>query len=148
MIRLAELNEIELVYRSRPEIPNRCVQSSADAYQILKLFYGDQLETREMAVLLALDAAGIPKAVYKLSCGGVVGTTVDPKLVFCAALKTLACAIVISHNHPSGHLVPSAKDKALTARLVECGKLLDIVVFDHLIMGAEGFFSFADAGLL
>jgi DNA repair protein RadC len=69
-------------------------------------------------------------------------------LVFTAALKANACSLVLSHNHPSGNLRPSKADEELTMKIKEAGKFLDIQVLDHLIVTSEGYFSFADEGLL
>ena len=63
------------------------------------------------------------------------------------ALKSSATSILISHNHPSGNLVPSEADKDLTKKIQEAGKVLDIAVLDHLIITSESYFSFADEGL-
>ena len=86
--------------------------------------------------------------IYELSSGGISGTVADPKLVFMAALKANACCLIISHNHPSGNLKPSQADEALTRKISEAGKLLDIQVIDHVIVTSEGYYSFADEGLL
>jgi len=69
-------------------------------------------------------------------------------LVFIAALKSNACAIILSHNHPSGNLIPSNADQLLTSKLKQAGTLLDIKVLDHVIITSEGFYSFVDEGLL
>jgi DNA repair protein RadC len=76
------------------------------------------------------------------------GTVADPKLIFVSALKAAASYIILVHNHPSGNLKPSSEDIRLTNRLVEGGKLLDLLVVDHLIITIEGFYSFCDGGLL
>lgn len=106
------------------------------------------METREMCYMLMLDRGNKVKAVYPVSAGGLHGTVVDPKLIFAAALMCLASSVIISHNHPSGQLRPSQEDIHLTKKLVEGGKLLDIAVFDHVIMAREGHWSFADNGML
>ncbi|MEO6134693.1 MAG: JAB domain-containing protein, partial [Ginsengibacter sp.] len=86
--------------------------------------------------------------IYELSSGGISGTVADPKLVFMAALKSNACCLILSHNHPSGNLKPSHADEALTRKIAEAGKLFDIQVIDHVIVTSEGYFSFADEGLM
>ena len=86
--------------------------------------------------------------ISTISTGGTDGTFVDAKVVFAAALKANASSIVISHNHPSGNLLPSEQDKRLTRRLVEIGRVLDLPVLDHMILGREGYYSFADEGEL
>ena len=83
-----------------------------------------------------------------LSSGGISHTIVDPRIIFKRALEVKATSIVLCHNHPSGNLRPSRQDEALTDKLKEAGKLLDIQVVDHLIVSDEGYYSFADEGLI
>ena len=71
-----------------------------------------------------------------------------PRETFKAAILANAAAIICGHNHPSGDCQPSKEDRAITARLVEGGKLLGISVLDHVIVGDGKYFSFADEGLL
>ena len=75
-------------------------------------------------------------------------TIVDPRIIFKKALEVKATSIVLCHNHPSGNLKPSRQDEALTAKLKEAGTLLDINVVDHLIVSDEGYYSFADEGMI
>jgi DNA repair protein RadC len=86
--------------------------------------------------------------IYEVSTGGITGTVADPRLIFAAALKANACAMIISHNHPSGNLKPSRQDEELTAKLKQAGQFLDIKVLDHLIITTETYFSFADEEIL
>lgn len=80
--------------------------------------------------------------------GGMTMTTVDSKIIFQMALEKKATHLILCHNHPSGSLKPSKSDELLTQRLVQAGKILDIKVVDHIIVGEEGYFSFADEGRL
>jgi DNA repair protein RadC len=73
---------------------------------------------------------------------------VHPREVFCAAIVASAAALVLCHNHPSGDPTPSADDRLVTEQLVAAGRLLDIPVHDHVIVGAGRYVSFAEAGLL
>jgi len=84
----------------------------------------------------------------KVSEGGVAGTVADPKIIFKHAVELLASSIILAHNHPSGNLSPSEADKHLTKKLVQGGKMLDILVVDHLIISDQRFYSFADEGLM
>jgi DNA repair protein RadC len=84
----------------------------------------------------------------RISMGGVSGTVVDLKLVFKHAVERLACGLALCHNHPSGNLRPSPADRHLTRKAVEAGRVLDVAVFDHLILADGRYFSFADEGLL
>jgi DNA repair protein RadC len=69
-------------------------------------------------------------------------------MIFKEAVNQLACSIIVAHNHPSGSLSPSPADKEITKRIRETGKLLEINLIDHIIVGQDGYFSFADEGLL
>ena len=64
------------------------------------------------------------------------------------AILSNAAALIFGHNHPSGDPAPSPEDRTMTARLVECGKLLGIQVLDHIIVGDGRYYSFADDGAL
>lgn len=83
-----------------------------------------------------------------ISKGGMTSTVVDPRILFKKAFEVEATSIVLCHNHPSGSLKPSRQDEELTNKIKEAGKYLDIQVIDHLIVSDEGYFSFADEGLL
>jgi DNA repair protein RadC len=84
----------------------------------------------------------------QLSIGGMTSTVVDGKLLFRYALACQATGFILSHNHPSGNLGPSEADKNLTKRFREFAKLIDMQLIDHLIFTDNGYFSFADEGLL
>lgn len=89
--------------------------------------------------------------ILKVECiskGGTDQTIADPKIIYKKALTLNATAIILCHNHPSGNPAPSAEDFALTRKLKAAGKLLDIDVEDHLIIGTENFYSFAENGTL
>ncbi len=86
--------------------------------------------------------------IFEASSGGVAGTVVDPKIIFVAALKANACSIINSHNHPSGNLQPSGADQDITQKIKLAGQFLDIKLFDHIIISSEGYYSFADEGLI
>lgn len=83
-----------------------------------------------------------------ISSGGLTATSADPKVVFRAALDHQTAGIILVHNHPSGNPAPSTKDIALTKKLIDGGKLLDIAVLDHIIVAGSTYFSFADEKLL
>jgi DNA repair protein RadC len=83
-----------------------------------------------------------------ISSGGVTGTVADLKIILKHAIELLASAIIAVHNHPSGNLKPSQADIDLTKRLKESGKLMDILLLDHLIIGDKNYYSFADSGML
>ncbi|HTY05092.1 MAG TPA: DNA repair protein RadC [Gemmatimonadales bacterium] len=73
---------------------------------------------------------------------------VHPREVFRAAIAEAAAGIIVVHNHPSGDPTPSADDRSVTRQLVDAGRLLDVPVYDHVVIGGGRFVSFAEAGLL
>lgn len=83
-----------------------------------------------------------------MSKGGISNTIVDPRIIFLKALEVQATSLVLCHNHPSGSLRPSRADEELTGKLKKAGLLLDIKVVDHLIVSDEGYYSFADDGMM
>lgn len=139
---------MELGKRRAMEMPIKLpkITSSNDAFKILQPILGE-LPHEEFWILL-LDNSHKVLEKKNISIGGITGTLVDTRLVFKKAIEAGAVAMVLSHNHPSGNLKPSHQDKALTMKLVEAGKLLDIKVLDHLIITQQGFYSFADEGLM
>ena len=84
----------------------------------------------------------------RISSGGLTGTSADPKVIFRAALDHQTAGVILAHNHPSGNPEPSAKDIALTKKLIDGGKLLDITILDHIIVAGDSYFSFVDEKLL
>jgi DNA repair protein RadC len=142
--------EIELVYKSKVKPSERPrITSTKEAYQILVQTWDEnKIEFVEQFKVILLNRAQRVLGIYELSTGGVTGTVADPKLVFTAALKANACNIILSHNHPSGNLKPSKADEELTKKIATAGMYLDIKVIDHIIVTSEGYYSFADEGVL
>ncbi len=139
---------LELGRRRKAEAPEDRVQirSSTDAFEILQPELGD-LHHEEFMVLM-LNRNNKVTSKERISSGGVTGTVVDPKLIFKRALDKRAAGIVLAHNHPSGNLSPSKQDIALTKQVFDAGRLLEITVIDHLIITQNGYYSFADEGML
>ena len=105
------------------------------------------IEHEQFWVMLLNPVNKVIKLV-KVSDGGINGTSADPKRIFKTALENNATALMLCHNHPSGNVLPSDRDKALTRNLVNGGKLLEIKILDHIIIGIDKYFSFADSGLI
>ncbi|HEY9115436.1 MAG TPA: DNA repair protein RadC [Bacteroidales bacterium] len=122
------------------------ISSSGDAYNILYPEMSD-LVKEEFWILLLNRANHLLKKI-RISEGGLAGTVADPKVIFKHALEHSASSIILAHNHPSNNLKPSQNDIDLTKKLVASGKLLEISVLDHLIIGSDTFFSFADESLI
>lgn len=98
--------------------------------------------------LLTLDVQNKVTTCSMVSRGIVNSSLVHPREVFRLALAAGAVGIILAHNHPSGHPQPSADDRAVTRQQVEAGRVLDIPVYDHVIVAGDQYFSFAEAGML
>ncbi len=116
----------------------------ADVYKFLAPAMSG-LPHEEFRVLL-LDTKHRLLREKTVSRGTLAGTAVDPREVFSAAVRERAAAVVCGHNHPSGDPAPSSEDRAFTARLLESGRVLGIPLLDHVVIGRDGYFSFAEAG--
>ncbi len=99
---------------------------------------------REGFFAVLLDARHRVMSLRVVSVGSLNSAPVHPREVFAAAVREGAAAIVVAHNHPSGDASPSPEDERVTQRLTEVGELLGIRVLDHVVVGADRFFSFAD----
>ncbi len=146
----SNLAEITVSYSSKIKASERRKASSSKDAEVIfrEIWTKDAIELREEFYILLLNRANFVLGWYRISEGGLSGTVCDPRLIFSVALKCLAVSIILAHNHPSGNLQPSASDLQLTKNLVDGGKLLEISVLDHLILTIDGFYSFADEGLI
>ncbi len=122
------------------------IQSSTDAYNVIAPILAD-LNTEEFWILLINRGSRLMKKI-KISSGGVNAVLADPRLIFKHAIEALASSIILVHNHPSGNLTPSREDLKITNKLVEGARLLDMIVADHLIITQDGYYSFADEGVI
>ena len=133
--------------RSSQEIPEKPqISSSKDAYQILKLHLAD-LRTEEFWAVF-LNQSNKVIHISQLTQGGINQSIVDIRIVFKTALEHFATGIIISHNHPSGNVKPSAEDVGITKKIKEAGNLMNIQLLDHLIITQNSYLSFADEGIL
>ncbi len=107
-----------------------------------------QYKKREVFAVVFLNRANKILHHEIISEGGITGTVADPRIILKKALEHNATAIILSHNHPSGNLKPSRQDEELTYKIKEAAKYFDIIVTDHIIVSDEGYFSFADEGIL
>ena len=98
--------------------------------------------------LLALDSQSQVLRGVLVTRGLLNSSLVHPREVFRAAIAEAAAGIIVVHNHPSGDPTPSAEDKAVTRQLLAAGRLLDVPLYDHVIIAGDRFVSFANAGLL
>jgi DNA repair protein RadC len=116
---------------------------------VVRLF---QARLRDLQVeefhLLALDSQSQVLREVLVTRGLLNSSLVHPREVFRAAIAEAAAGIIVVHNHPSGDPTPSAEDRAVTQQLVAAGRLLDLPLYDHVIIAGDRFVSFATTGLL
>lgn len=121
-------------------------RSSKELAEFLKTSLKDY--SHEVFAVVFLNRANKIKHFEVMSTGGITQTIVDPRIIFKKALDVKATSLILCHNHPSGSLRPSRQDEELTEKLRAAGKLLEIQVVDHVIVSDEGYYSFADEGLM
>jgi DNA repair protein RadC len=146
----SQVAEIQLSYQPKVRL-SECpkIACSRQAYSILLEGWDkNKLEFVEQFKVMLLNKANRVIGVLLLGTGSVAGVAVDVRLIMFTAMKCNASGIIISHNHPSGNLTPSEQDKLLTKQVKDAGLVLDLPLLDHIIVTAEGFFSFADEGLI
>jgi DNA repair protein RadC len=122
------------------------IRAPADVYRWFAPRLAD-LVAEEFHVLALDSQSGVLRDLL-VTRGILNSSLVHPREVFRGAIAEAAAGIIVVHNHPSGDPTPSADDRAVTRQLVEAGKVLDLPVYDHVIVGASRYLSFAEAGLL
>ena len=133
-----------LARETRPSLPR--IREPED---VVRLFDGRlrDLQVEEFH-LLALDSQSQVLREVLVTRGLLNSSLVHPREVFRPAIAEAAAGIIVVHNHPSGDPTPSAEDRAVTRQLVSAGQLLDLPLYDHVIIAGDRFVSFAAAGLL
>lgn len=113
-------------------------------------YFGPRLEalTVEEFHVAILDAQHRLEKTVLVSRGILNSSLVHPREVFREVVQAKAASIILVHNHPSGDPTPSADDRTITTQLVAAGRLLDIPVHDHIVIGRQRYVSFAEAGIL
>lgn len=122
------------------------IRSPADVYH----WYAPRLAdlSAEEFHVLALDSQSAVVRDLLITRGILNSSLVHPREVFRGAIAEAAAGIIVVHNHPSGDPTPSADDRAVTRQLVEAGRILDVPVYDHVVIGAGRYVSFSESGLL
>lgn len=122
------------------------IKNSSEIANYLKVILKDY--THEVFGVVFLNRANKIINFQIISTGGLTGTVADPRIILKKAIEVEATSMVLSHNHPSGNLKPSRADEELTEKIKHAAAYLDIKVVDHIIVSEEGYYSFADEGLL
>ena len=122
------------------------ITSSADVANYLQTLLRDY--KHEVFAVLFLNRSNKINHFHIISEGGITGTVADPRIILKKALEEDAVGLILCHNHPSGSLKPSKADEELTLKIKEAARYFDIKVLDHLIVSDDGYYSFADEGIL
>lgn len=122
------------------------VINSRDVAEYLKAQL--QYKKHEVFAVLFLNRANKINHYEIISEGGITGTIADPRIILKKSLEHDAVSIILCHNHPSGSIKPSRADEELTRKIKEAASYFDIKVLDHIIVSEDGYFSFADEGIL
>jgi len=122
------------------------ITSSADVANYLQTLLRDY--KHEVFAVLFLNRSNKINHFQIISEGGITGTVADPRIILKKALEEDAVGLILCHNHPSGSLKPSKADEELTLKIKEAARYFDIKVLDHLIVSDDGYYSFADEGIL
>ncbi len=144
LVAALELGRRRLAYASRQAITK--ITCSKEAFSVLQAQLADL--PHEEFWFLHLNRGSRLLKMERLSMGGVSGMSVDVRLVIKSALDHRSSSLILAHNHPSGNLQPSQSDRNITFKIRDAAQLFDIQIADHIIVGHETYFSFADEGIL
>ena len=122
------------------------IQTSSDIARYLQTKLKDY--RHEVFAILFLNRANKVNHFEIISEGGITGTIADQRIILKKALEEDAVNIILCHNHPSSSIKPSRADEELTAKIKEAASYFDIKVLDHVIVSEDGYYSFADEGIL
>jgi DNA repair protein RadC len=131
---------------SSPMKPGQRFSNSLDLYERYRARFFSA--TREYFLSLHLNSKNQLIREALISIGSLNSSVVHPREVYAPAVRDSTAALIFLHNHPSGDPAPSREDRECTQRLCRAGKILGIRVLDHVVLGHQDYFSFADAGLL
>ncbi|MFT4072071.1 MAG: DNA repair protein RadC [Dysgonamonadaceae bacterium] len=126
------------------EVPQ--ISSSRDAFHAFYPILSDLKHEEVWGLFLNRSNKIIKK--FQLSKGGIHASVVDVRVLMKEAVESLACGLILGHNHPSGKLQASDEDRAVTQKVARAGEVLDIKLLDHIIVAGNRYLSFSDEGLM
>ena len=131
---------------SSPYKPGERFSNSRDLFNRYRARFFNARKEYFIALILNSKNQLIREAL--ISIGSLSTSVVHPREVFAPAIKDSGAALLFLHNHPSGDPAPSREDRDCTQRLCQAGKIIGIRCLDHIVLGFDDYYSFADAGLL
>ena len=125
---------------------NNIIRTAQDVVDIMTAEYEHAVV--ETAQMLALDTKNKVIGIFVISTGSLNASIIHPRDIFQRAILSNAASVILVHNHPSGDPSPSPEDDLLTRRLVDAGKIMDIALLDHIIIGENRFVSLKERGII
>lgn len=149
MAKAAELSaavELGKRLKDKPGVKRVKISCPSDAadYAMLRL----RFQQREHFAVILLNVKNHILSMPIISVGSLTASVVHPREVFRAAILQTAAAMILVHNHPSGDPTPSSEDVSITMRLIDAGKIMDIPVLDHIIIGDNKYISLKEEGVI
>lgn len=142
-------SEIQIHFKRPLFSAMRYVSCAEDANSILVDFIDvDRIDLKEFFWVLLFNRANRLLAISEISIGDLTSVAVNVKEIFQLSLLTNASSVIIAHNHPSGNLNPSNRDKEITKKIKLGLSVLDVTLLDHIIISSESFYSFGQEDLL
>lgn len=135
-------------YEKSSSIPRATMKSSNDAQNYFRRIWEEDIRIHECFYAVFMNRSNNVTKFAIISKGEVSGTIVDLKILTKLALDVLAQSVIVCHNHPSGSVQPSERDKIITTKIKEALGYFDIELFDHIILTNDGYYSFSDEGIL
>ena len=137
------------IARRRYEAKTNFRPKVTDSLSAFEIFFKDLCDlNHEEFWVLYINASGFLIAKQRICEGGITQTSVDVKRIMQTAVANRSVALVLGHNHPSGNVRPSSNDIMLTQKIQTAAKLLDLRIFDHIILSGNDYYSFRDDGVL
>lgn len=140
--------EITIHYKDKNIEKRPCITKSTEAIDILRPYYKECMQHHEEFWVLYLNTRNQVLGISCVAKGGIDKMLIDNRIVLQIALKTNATGIIVSHNHPTGNNHPSTQDDTITGKLKDACHLLDIRLYDHLIITEDSYYSYTDEGVL
>lgn len=144
--KITQIPELKLRYKYHKKVPRLLLASVKDYHAFFKMVFPIDLNYKEALIALFIDAHHNSIGWTMLSIGGTHNTTFDIRVLASTAILANASSVILCHNHPSGILRPSAADIDLTKSAIGALNLFDIMIYDHLIISKDDFFSMRREG--
>lgn len=144
------VSKIKLVRESnhRYDINNKSIRTPEDAVNIINAVLDLENEAQEVLAEIILNNKGKVAGIMEISRGSINASIAHCREIFRGAILHNAASIILVHCHPSGEAEPSREDIATTHRVQKAGRILDIPLLDHIVIGDHRFTSLKSQGLL